>query len=51
MRRKTCDTKKNNYFHKHVIFYTMRFSLERHAKGGIIANSGVKRTSEEYFMV
>lgn len=43
--------KKNNYLHKHVIFYTMRFSLERHSKGGIIANSGVKHTSEEYFTV
>lgn len=29
----------------------MRFSLERHSKGGIIANSGVKHTSEEYFRV
>lgn len=29
----------------------MGFSLERHSKGGIIANSSVKHTSEEYFMV
>lgn len=43
--------KKINWLHKHVIFYTMSFSVERHSKGGIIANSSVKHESEEYFMV
>lgn len=29
----------------------MSFSMERHSEGGIIANSSVKHTSEEQFMV